>query len=112
MQAKLDLLHETIVNGAPLLPAETVTAALAGLEGWMLCEQGRAIELSLSTKSFLRAQALAMLAGGIGECANHHPDISFGWGYCRVRFTTHSAQGLTLNDLICAARLNVARQAG
>ena len=42
------------------------------------------------------------------EAANHHPDIAFGWGHASVAFTTHSAKGVTLNDLIMAARLNLA----
>ncbi len=104
-----ELLNGKIVNGAALLPEAELLAGLAGLEGWVLCDQGRAIELEVATKGFLKAQALAMLAGNIGEFANHHPDISFGWGYCRVRFTTHSAGGVTRNDLICAARLNAMR---
>ncbi|MDN3713406.1 4a-hydroxytetrahydrobiopterin dehydratase [Paracoccus cavernae] len=81
---------------------------LAALEGWSLIEEGRAIGRRLDTKSFLRAQALAMVAGGIADLANHHPDISYGWGYCSLRFTTHSAGGVTMNDLICAARVNAA----
>lgn len=95
-----------IVNGAKRIAEEQLRDILADLDGWVLTEDGKAIECRLTTKSFVKAQALAALAGGIGEMANHHPDISYGWGYCTVRFTTHSAGGITMNDLICAARLN------
>ena len=95
-----------IVDGAPLLPADETALALKNLEGWALVDDGRAIERAFATKSFVRAQAIAAQAGGIGEMANHHPDISYGWGYARVRYSTHSAGGVTMNDLICAARLN------
>lgn len=95
-----------VVDGAKLLPAADTALALSALEGWVLVDEGRAIQREFTTKSFVRAQAIAALAGGIGEMANHHPDISYGWGYARIRFTTHSAGGVTLNDLICAARLN------
>ena len=47
-----------------------------------------------------------MLAAWQAEAANHHPDIAFGWGQASVTFTTHSAGGVTLNDLIMAAKLN------
>lgn len=97
-----------IVDGAPLLPQDAVERGLAALEGWGVVDGGKAIERRLVTKSFLRAQALAMVAGGIADLANHHPDIAYGWGYCTLRFTTHSAGGVTMNDLICAARLNAA----
>ena len=55
-----------------------------------------------------RAQALLDAAQRQAEAANHHPDIAFGWGHASVAFTTHSAKGVTLNDLIMAARLNLA----
>jgi len=36
----------------------------------------------------------------------HHPDIAFGWGYCRVVFYTHKIKGLHENDFIMAAKVN------
>lgn len=102
----MSLAEDRIIDNAPLLSETDLAPALAGLEGWHLVNDGRAIERAFATKTFARAQAIACLAGGIGELANHHPDIAYGWGYCRVTFTTHSARGVTLNDLICAARLN------
>jgi len=36
----------------------------------------------------------------------HHPDVSFGWGYCRVVFYTHKIKGLHENDFIMAAKVN------
>lgn len=99
-----DLARKKPVNGAGLLPETELLDALNALEGWILVDDGKAIEYRAETKNFAKAQILACLAGGIGEMANHHPDISFGWGYCTIRFTTHSAGGVTMNDLICAAR--------
>lgn len=96
-----------IVDGAKSLPISEIRTALDYLAGWTLSDDGRALERRFETKNFVRAQAIATLAGGVGEMANHHPDISYGWGYCHLRFSTHSAGGVTRNDLICAARLNI-----
>ena len=30
----------------------------------------------------------------MAESEGHHPDISFGWGYCEVLFYTHKIKGL------------------
>lgn len=90
---------------APLGRAEA-EAALAGLEGWRLDAEAKAITRRFEVKGFARAMQLANVAGWLGEREGHHPDIRFGWGYCEVRFTTHAAGGLTDNDLICAARLS------
>lgn len=101
-----DLAKGTIIDGAPALRAADLTAHLAALPGWALADDGRAISREWRFKTFRRAAQLANLAAWQAEAANHHPDIAFGWGFARVTFTTHSAGGVTMNDLIMAARLN------
>lgn len=99
------LAGETITDGAPALDMARAETLLAGLPGWALTADGRGISREWRFKSFRGAAALANLAAWQAEAANHHPDIAFGWGFARVTFTTHSAGGVTMNDLIMAARL-------
>ena len=42
----------------------------------------------------------------ISNVEDHHPDIECGWGYCRIRYQTHSIGGLHENDFICAAKID------
>ena len=42
----------------------------------------------------------------ISENENHHPDISFGWGYAKIIITTHAIEGLSQNDFILAAKID------
>ena len=44
--------------------------------------------------------------GEIAEQENHHPDISFGWGYAEIKVTTHAIKGLSENDFILAAKID------
>ena len=44
--------------------------------------------------------------GEIAEKEGHHPDINFGWGYAKIRITTHAIQGLSENDFILAAKID------
>ena len=37
----------------------------------------------------------------------HHPDLEVGYNNCRVRFTTHAIRGLSENDFICAAKIDL-----
>ena len=37
---------------------------------------------------------------------NHHPDITFGFGYATISITTHAIQGLSENDFILAAKID------
>ena len=44
--------------------------------------------------------------GDIAEKENHHPDISFGWGYCKVKIFTHAIKGLHESDFVLAAKID------
>jgi 4a-hydroxytetrahydrobiopterin dehydratase len=41
----------------------------------------------------------------IAHREDHHPDIAFGYNRVRVRFNTHSVHGISINDFICAAKV-------
>lgn len=95
-----------ITDGAPALAPDALAAQMAALPGWDLAADGKSISREWRFKTFRRAAQLANLAAWQAEAANHHPDIAFGWGFARVTFSTHSAGGVTMNDLIMAARLD------
>ena len=40
----------------------------------------------------------------IAHHEDHHPDLQVHYNRCVVAFSTHSAGGVTLNDIICAAK--------
>ena len=44
--------------------------------------------------------------GEIAEQENHHPDITFGWGYCKIKIFTHAIKGLAESDFILAAKID------
>ena len=69
-----------IVDGAAALAPAALQAALADLPAWVLSEDGKAIRRDWRFKSFKAAAQLANLAAWQAEAANHHPDITFGWG--------------------------------
>lgn len=88
------------------MDADDIAARLKDLDGWQLTPDGTAITRRFEFKGFAKAVEMANLAAWLGNKLNHHPDVAFGWGYCRVTFTTHDAGGLTPADFACAARLN------
>ncbi|MTH66264.1 4a-hydroxytetrahydrobiopterin dehydratase [Paracoccus shanxieyensis] len=101
-----ELADRQITDGAPALPDADIRALMAQLSGWELAGDGKSIHRAWRFKSFKQAAQLANLAAWQAEAGNHHPDIAFGWGHASVTFSTHSAGGVTMNDLIMAARLN------
>ena len=57
-------------------------------------------------KDFKESQIFVNKVGNLAEEENHHPDISFGWGYCKVKIFTHAIQGLAESDFILAAKID------
>jgi 4a-hydroxytetrahydrobiopterin dehydratase len=57
-------------------------------------------------KNFEESQKFVNKVGYIAEKENHHPDISFGWGYCKIKIFTHAIEGLAESDFILAAKID------
>ena len=89
-----------------LLSPEEVTAALAGLDGWR-AEDG-SLKRRFEFANFAEALAQVNRIGAIAEELDHHPDITFGWGYAEVLTTTHDRGGITPFDIELAARIDKA----
>lgn len=50
--------------------------------------------------------------GALAEAADHHPDIDIRWNTVTLRLSTHSAGGLTSNDLELATKIDQLGQGG
>ena len=61
---------------------------------------------NFSFENFEQSQVFVNRVGKIAEEENHHPDISFGWGYCKVKIFTHAIEGLAESDFILAAKID------
>ena len=57
-------------------------------------------------KNFEESQNFVNNVGNIAEAENHHPDITFGWGYCKITIFTHAINGLAESDFILAAKID------
>ena len=93
-------------GGIPPLDRPAAERLLTEAPGWTLDEAATAITRSFRVPDFARALALVDRIGALAEREGHHPDIAFGWGYCRVSFQTHKIKGLHENDFIMAAKVN------
>lgn len=94
-------------GGIPLLSQAEVQENIALLHtDWLLDKKQKVITRKYGVKGFAKAVYLANLTAFLADQEGHHPDIAFGWGYCAVSFTTHDTGGLTINDFICAQKLD------
>lgn len=87
----------------PLLEDDVLAAGLGGLPGWAARE--KTIFKRFEFKGFAKATQMANLVAWHSDRMGHHADISFGWGYCEVVYTTHEAGGVTAVDIDCAQKL-------
>ena len=69
---------------------------------WQLDATATQITRAFAFKGFAKAAQLANLAVWYAEKTGHHPDIAFGWGYCRLTYTTHEIGGLSEVDFATA----------
>jgi 4a-hydroxytetrahydrobiopterin dehydratase len=78
-----------------------------GLEGTAWERAGDAIARDLKLPDFAAAMAFVNRVAELAEEANHHPDILVhGWNRVRLTLSTHSAGGITRNDLDLAGRID------
>jgi 4a-hydroxytetrahydrobiopterin dehydratase len=73
-------------------------------DGWR--EVDGALERELTFESFREAIAFVDRLADLAESANHHPDIAISYKRVTVRWTTHSADGITERDRELAGRTN------
>lgn len=93
-------------GGVPPLTEAQAQEMMAQLDPAWKLDGNVTLTRRLEFKGFAKPLMHANLAAYLGDHEGHHPDISFGWGYCEVRFTTHAIGGLSENDFICAARFD------
>jgi len=89
---------------APLALAQ-IDAGLAQLPGWE--HQDGAIGKTFSFRNYAETMAFANAVAWIAGREDHHPDMLVGYDKCRISYRTHSIGGISENDLICAAKIEV-----
>ncbi len=83
---------------------EGIHSLLAEIPGWALIDG--ALEKAFSFKNYYETTAFVNAAAWIAHREDHHPDISFGYKQCIIRYATHAIKGISENDFICAAKVN------
>ena len=79
------------------------------VDGWDITKNIKnnyLLEKNFIFKNFKESQNFVNKVGEISEKENHHPDVSFGWGYAKIIIMTHAVEGLSENDFILAAKID------
>lgn len=95
-------------GGIPPLTAAEGERLLAQISsGWALTQNARAIRREFRFRDFYRTMSFVNALAHVANIEDHHPDLEVGYNYCHVTFTTHAIGGLSENDFVCAAKLDL-----
>jgi 4a-hydroxytetrahydrobiopterin dehydratase len=75
--------------------------------GWKLAADAQSIRRELTFKDFYRAMSFVNALAHVANLEDHHPDLEVGYGYCRIVLATHAIKGLSENDFIVAAKIDL-----
>ena len=84
--------------------SEVIAQLLLQVPGWALVD--RAIQKRYDFADYHRTMAFVNAVAFVAHTQDHHPDLLVSYNQCTVRYNTHSVGGLSINDFICAARLD------
>lgn len=97
---------EDIPKGGKSLIIPTIESNLSILEGWDAPLNYASINKIFKFKNYQQTIAFVNAITWIANREDHHPEICFGYNECKVSLTTHSVKGLSMNDMIMAAKIN------
>lgn len=95
--------HCQPVTGAAL-SGDALPPLLAQVPAWAVVDD--ALQRRFTFDDFAATMSFVNAVAWLAQREDHHPDLHLGWGWCNVRWTTHSVGGLSMNDFICAAQVD------
>ncbi len=96
-------------GGIPAFEIGEIHKYLKKVDGWDVVqdkEKNFFIEKEFKFKNYISSEKFILEVGQIAEQEGHHPDISFGWGYAKIKISTHAIKGLAESDFILAAKID------
>lgn len=95
-------------GGVEPLTAEQSQHLLSELHSdWHMSDDGLEISRTFEFPAYSRSLGFANAVAWIAISQGHHPDMILSYSKCEVRWTTHAIGGLSDNDFICAAKVDL-----
>ncbi len=84
---------------------DQIAKQLKSLPEWEY--RGGSLVREFEFMNFYQTMAFVNAVAWLANLENHHPDMEVGYSRCVIRYNTHSIGGISENDFICAAKINV-----
>jgi 4a-hydroxytetrahydrobiopterin dehydratase len=95
---------QACTSGEGKLDEARVRDLLKEVPGWEV--KGAELVRVFKFKDYHETMAFVNATAWISHGEDHHPDMEVGYNKVVMRYSTHSAGGITENDYICAAKVN------
>jgi len=89
--------------GAALLSTSELAQRLKALTGWK--HPDKRLVKTFKFANYYETMAFVNAIAYIAHRQDHHPDLGVHYNRVEVIYSTHDAGGVTLNDCICAAKV-------
>ena len=90
-----------------VMSSAEVNAALARLPGWETSPDGKRMVRRWKVKHFVAGIEFFRRVAELAEAEDHHPDLHLvGYRQVRIESWTHSVDGISVKDLILAAKID------
>ncbi len=94
-------------NGVKPLNSNDALSMLEQLNSWILSDDNTAIQRDFRFKNYYQTMAFVNAVAWVAHQENHHPNLEVGYNHCQVQYSTHAIGGLSPNDFICAAKIDM-----
>ena len=94
-------------GGATVLPAGEVDRLLSQVSGWQVEPGVSELRKRYKFASFMHTMAFVNRMAELAETEGHHPDFCVRYTILDVSLTTHAIGGLSENDFILAAKIDL-----
>jgi 4a-hydroxytetrahydrobiopterin dehydratase len=95
-------------GGVAPLSSEQAAEMMQSLHAdWQLSDDGLEISRSFAFPAYSRTLGFANAVAWVAISEGHHPVLTISYGTCDVNYTTHAINGLSDNDFICAAKIDL-----
>ncbi len=92
------------LEGQPPMSAAGIQQHLSHAVGWALVDG--AIQKQFDFADYHHTLAFVNAVAWVAHGEDHHPDLLVSYNRCTVRFNTHAVGGISVNDFICAAKVD------
>jgi len=93
-------------NESPL-SADEIEKNLIHTPKWQFFSKQKIIKRTYTFKNYQQTMAFVNQVAEIAKAQDHHPDMLVSYNRCDVSYNTHTVDGITENDFICAAQIDV-----